>query len=158
MNYDNDVLEGGLSLNQNGVLAMAESAKWGRFLGIIGFVISGLIALTGLGMLLFMSRTVDNSLPSGGPELGAIGKFGAAGLSIFYLILAGIGFLLSTQCYKFSQRINAALATQNSIELNLGLDHLRKLFRIYGIIVLVYLGILLLAIIGTIIGMGAGAV
>lgn len=154
MNQRENLLSDGLSINQTGFDALAESAKWGRFLGIIGFIFSGLIAFTAFGMLLFMTRSVDGELPGTSPDLAMLGKFGTAGLGIFYFILAGIGFLLSFQCYRFSKKINTGLEQQNSLELNAGLYHLRQLFRIYGIIVVIYLTIVLLAIVGTMIGLG----
>jgi hypothetical protein len=54
--------------------------------------------------------------------------------------------------YKFGNKTQLGLKTNDQTTMNTGLANLKILFRIYGIIVIIYLGFVALALLFSIIG------
>lgn len=123
---------------------LKETAKWGKFLGLLGFVLSGLLALAGI----FAGSMITTLMERSGSTAGPVG---AGTLTMIYIIGALIYFFMSLYLYRFAVKMQAALNTTNQETFNESLSNLRMLYRMMGIIMIVYLSILALAMIGGII-------
>jgi uncharacterized membrane protein len=125
---------------------LAETAKWAKFLAIVGFVICGFIVLMALFAGTFLGMMSGSNVPQG--------MISTALLSSIYGIIAVIYFVLCLYLLRFANKMKAALQVSDQENFNLALHNLKLVYRITGIIVIVYLAFLVLALI---FGIGAAA-
>ncbi|MEQ8904774.1 hypothetical protein [Ekhidna sp.] len=76
---------------------LLETAKWGKFLGIVGFVMSGLIILMALVFIGGMGRSMEVY-----PGLGS-------GIGFFYILASLLYIFPSLYVYRFSAHIKAGI-------------------------------------------------
>jgi magnesium-transporting ATPase (P-type) len=112
-----------------------ETAKWGKFLGIIGFIGVGLMVLVGLGMGLFMDRS-RSGMP---PMTGMPGQFGGMFFTVLYLLMAVLYYFPSMYVYQFATKAKIALLGNNETELTLAFSRLKSFFKFWGILMVVAL-------------------
>ena len=124
---------------------LKEAAMWAKLLGIVGIVISVIFAVLALFAGTFMETM------SGGVGLGA--GMGVM-ISVVYLIAAGINFALALFMFRFGTKMKVALQTIDQENFNNSLYNLKLLYRVAGILVIIYLAFLVLALV---IGVGAAA-
>ena len=131
---------------------LSETAKWARFLAIVGFIITGLIVLAGIFFSTFfgyLMRSTGNDL---GGSLGAMGGAMTAVASTFYILIALFYFFPCLFLFRFANRMRTALASNSQQDLNTSFQNLKSLFKFVGILTVVFLAIYALAIIFGIIG------
>ena len=109
--------------------ALRKTKPWVRFLGILGFVMVGLILLAAIGMLgvaLFMGTTS-----------GADGYM-LAGLSVLYLAMAVLYIFPARYLYRYASAIETALKSPSkSLPIEQALQHQKSFWKFAGIITLV---------------------
>jgi len=130
---------------------LRESAKWGKFLAIVGFVMCGFIAIMALfaGSIISMFSGFPASEELGG---GAMAGFGAM-ITVLYLLLAVLYFFPSLYLYRFSTKVQEALRTNDQETLTYAFENHKSLYKFWGIFTAIFLGFYaLLFLIG---GMGA---
>ena len=115
---------------------LMETAKWGKFLAIVGYVVMGLLVLLAIVMMFAMS-VVSQFAQS---------KFPLWMLGLVYILLAGIYYIPVTYLYKFSVQMQKAIQMQNEGLLTSGFQNLKSLFKFKGIFTIVMLAIYVLAI------------
>ena len=129
--------------------------KWTYFLSILGFIFCGLIALFALffSTALASIRDYSSEFASSSPiPVGATGF-----ISVFYLLIAVICFILYLYLYRFSVRLKSALNNNDSILLEAGLKHFKSYWQLTGILTIVVLGFYFIAVLLVIIGVSVGA-
>lgn len=138
-----------LQVDQQSERFLSETARWGRFLSITGFVFCGLMVLIGIFAGSFFQQTA-------GAQMGALGALGMGSFffTILYLVMAAIAVIPCLHLYNFSGKMKVALATQDQSTLNQSFKHLKSCFRFYGILTLIVIGFYALALI---FGLIAGA-
>lgn len=122
---------------------LKETAMWARFLAIVGLVLSiliGILALFAGSILAGMSREFGNST--------ADAAIGSGIVTIIYLLVAALYFFISLYLFRFAGRMKLALLTTDQENFQSSLHNLKLVYRIMGIIMIVYLGILALVLIG----------
>lgn len=124
---------GGSVLNTEIKSYLAETAKWGYFLSIVGFIGIGLMVLAGLFMGTFLS--------SFGAAAGTMGLISPMFITVLYLVLAGLYFFPVLYLYKFSTQMKVALRSDNESELTSAFQNLKSLYKFMGILTAVILGI-----------------
>lgn len=118
---------------------LKESAKWAKFLGIVGFIYLGMviILLVGFGSVLSMflgGGTLDNEAATG------------YGILFFYLVmLFTMVFFPSYFNYLFGRKMLSALENKDTAEINESFKKLKSSYKFWGIVTLVYL---ILSVIG----------
>lgn len=127
---------------------LKESAMWAKFLGILGFVFSGLILIASF----FIASFIESSRGFSRYDRD-MAAFGAGFITVLYILIAGILFMVSLFVFRFAVKMKAALAATDQQSLNDSFKNLKFLFRFYGIIAVIYLLFVVLAIIGG--GLGA---
>lgn len=142
---DNNVKSTELSLNSKINNFLLETAKWAKFLAIVGFVFLGLLVLGALFMI--GAGASVSRLP------------GLAGVPI----LVGVTYLLMALLYYFPTRylynfaVKMKMAIQNSQQNNLedAFENLKSLFKFTGIFTIVILSIYVLIFLLGLIGLAA---
>ncbi|HYH14004.1 MAG TPA: DUF5362 family protein [Flavisolibacter sp.] len=125
---------------------LSETARWARFLSIIGFIFLGIMILAGVSLSLFVGRPLDT--------YGGSSVFDAfsVGMAFFYLILAVLWFFPLLFLFRFATRMKTALNSNDQNALNIALQNLKICFRYVGVITIIVLALYALAIVFAIVG------
>jgi uncharacterized membrane protein YkgB len=129
------------------------ATPWLRLVGILGFISSGLVALTGFSILSFISivNRVWTEVPGFESFNGASGDV----FNVFMVVLSvGAGVLLffpSFYVFRFGEKIRSYLKTGADEELELAFRNNKSLWTFAGILGIVQLAFFPLLIIGSII-------
>ncbi|MBN8835283.1 MAG: hypothetical protein J0H76_12985 [Sphingobacteriales bacterium] len=151
MEQNQNLLNNELTIDPVAYAHLKETAMWARFLGILGFIMSGFVFL----FALFAGSILSRVQQSAGPYAGAENPFlsmGTGFITVLYIVLAIISFVFSYLVYQFGNRTKKGLLNTDQDNLNSGFSNLKILFRIYGIIVIIYLAFIALALLFGIIG------
>ena len=125
-----------LQLDHEGMGFLAETAKWAKFLAIVGFVFSGLIVI----MAFFIGNLLSSLAPLGGVYMSSFGVLG----TVIYLIVAALIFFPNLFLFNFSRKMQAALRNTDQTSLNASLGSLKSKYKFMGILTIVILSIYLL--------------
>jgi hypothetical protein len=129
-----------------------ETAKWTKFLSIVGFIFSGLMVIAAFGVGAVMS-SVGNEL---GPGLNMLGKMGGGFFTVLYLVFALFYFYPSLLLFKYANAAKAAILFSDQASLSIAMSKMKSLFKFWGIFTIIIIGFYALAIV--IVGIvGAGA-
>ncbi len=132
----------GLSVDETSKAYLLDTARWTKFLSVVGFILLGLLIIVGFFTSFF--------LRSYSSQMGA--SFSSGILVVVYAVIAVLYFFPTYYLFKFSVQIKAALLTGSQDVFNSALSYLRSAFRFIGIIMLIILGIYALIFIIGIIG------
>ena len=145
METNQSLLNTELQIDSTAHAHLSETAKWGTFLSIVGFILSGLIAIVAL-----FAGTILSSLQS---DFGGGSSIAGAGMvTVIYLLIAALYFFMSLFLFRFASKMKQALFSSDQDSLNNSLLYLKNLYRMMGILTIVYLAFMVLALV---IGIGA---
>ena len=152
-----DVLDDGaqydvLQLTAESRMYLAETAKWSKFLAIVGFVMMGFMVILGL----FFGSIMGGMMDSLGEDAGPLGAMGGM-MGFFYVIMALIYFFPCYYLLKFANQTKAALASNDSYTLTEALKNHKSVYKFWGIFMIIILGFYALAFVVAIIGGAASA-
>lgn len=143
-----------LSLDLESIDHLTETARWGKFLAVAGFVMCGLMVVMSFAVGAIVSSTLFSSFPRSANQVGpnVFGFFGGAMIVGIYSIFAMVYFFPCLFLYKFSVRMRAALLTNEQVKLNQSLKAQKYLFRYVGIVTIVglALGVVEIVIVGAV--------
>ncbi len=124
-----------------------DMAKWANFLAIVGFVFAGFMIIGA-----FTVGAAIGANPEMAKMVGAMGSLGSFGFTAVYLVFAFAIFYPSILLFKYATKakIGVLYAEQASLEEAIG--KIRLLFKYWGIIVILFLGLYLFIILSTIAG------
>jgi hypothetical protein len=127
---------------------LAETARWAKFLSIIGFIGCGLIVLIGLffGSIFSMMMPGYRTYPYDDYSRSAVSGISAT-VAIFYILAAVINFFPVLFLYRFATKMKAALAANDQEALNTSFQNLKACLRFIGIITIILLAIWVLALV-----------
>ncbi len=108
---------------------LQESAKWSKFMAIVGFVGIGLMVLVSLFMAIGFSSMGTANMP----EL----PFSMSVFSIIYVLFAAIYFFPVYYLYQYATKTSAALNSKNKQLLTDGLENLKSHHKFLGIFTLI---------------------
>ncbi|HET6254884.1 MAG TPA: hypothetical protein VFE32_12460 [Puia sp.] len=141
-----------LTLDHESIDHLTETARWGKFLAIVGFVGCGIIVIAAffIGSLLSASLLANSNMPVEPPVAKAISTLGGVFIGAVYFVFAAIYFFPCLFLYNFSVRMKAAINTNDQVKLNQSLKAQKFLFRYVGILTLigVVLGVIEMVIFG----------
>ena len=140
---DNDA--GIPQLTSVSVIYLHKAAKWGKFISLLGFIMTSLMIVAGILMSLVLNSDHTNSMvPLNSP-------FSPKVLSIFYVSIAAIFLVPVSFLHAFSNNAIKAVNRGNTKNMTTSLRNLENLFVFLGISILVILVFytLLLLIAGT---------
>jgi hypothetical protein len=141
-----------LHIDNESTAYLGETAKWTKFLSILGFVFCGLLIIVGI-----FFGSIIGTLFSGGfrgvdpAGTAAARSFGGI-FAVIYIVIALLYFFPCLYLYNFSTKMQVALRSNDQEQLATSFKNLKSCFKFLGIFTLVILGIYLLAFIIGIIG------
>lgn len=126
---------------------LTEAAKWAKFLSIIGFIICGMLVLTGI-----FSGSFFAAISQMDSELDSIGSLGAGFFSIWFIIMALLYFFPSLYLYNFASKMQTALRNNDQISLNTSFKNLKSCLKFWGVFLIIILCFYALAMIFAMLG------
>jgi hypothetical protein len=131
-------------LTSKSVIYLLKAAKWGKFLAILGFIVSGLLIAGGIIMSFVLNMVSEEMVPLNIP-------FSPKILSLIYIIIAGIFLIPVIFLNSFSNNAIKAVNLSSTEKMTTSLKSLKNLFVFVGIstVVLLALYTIILIVVGT---------
>lgn len=108
MEFNENVLSSNLQVDDIASAHLRETAKWAKFLSILGFILSACLVVFGL----FAGSILTNFSKMGDPGGAGAGIIGAGMLSVIYIVIAAIYIMLSLYLYRFATKMLATFITR----------------------------------------------
>jgi len=112
---------------------LTETAKWAKFIAIVGFVFLGLMVLIAIGMYSFMGALASELSSTGMPFFPGL-------FSFIYLVMAGIMFFPILYLYRFASNMQVALRNNDETALTDSFRYLKSHYKFYGMFMAITLG------------------
>mgnify|MGYP005990204839 CR=1 FL=1 len=136
-----------LTINNQSISFLKETAKWTNFLAIMGFIGIGLIVI-----LAFFMGAVFSSLPNADAMPFDAGPV----MTITYLLMGALYFFPVLYLYRFADNMKKALANKDENILTEAFKNLKSHYKFVGILTIIMLAFYALAILlGLIVGLAA---
>ena len=127
---------------------LTESARWGKFLAIIGFVLCGIMVIIAFFIPMFLFRLPPyNNLPA------AYTTSMQTGLTFIYLLIGVLFFFPCFYLYKFSVKMQVALKSISQENFDESFMNLKSIFKFYGIMTIIFLSFYALIFVIAMIGL-----
>jgi uncharacterized protein DUF5362 len=132
----------GLTIDTDSKSHLAESARWAKFLAIVGFVVCGLVVLIGIfaGSIIASFTNLNRDFGDSAADTSGLGVV----LAIMYIGFAVLYFFPCLFLFRHANYMKNALATNNQETLNKSFQNLKVMFRYVGILTIIVLSIYLL--------------
>jgi len=131
-----DLLNNDLQVSASAQSFLSDSARWGKFLAIIGFIFCGFMVV----IAFFIPALIMNFPPYNTMASGLSASI-TAGMTVVYLLLALLFFFPCLYLFKFSVKMQASLNSMSQENFEESLKNLKSMFRFYGICTIVMLSI-----------------
>lgn len=145
-----------LTLSENSKAYLLETAKWGKFLAILGFVMCGLIAIVA-----FSAGTIMSIVSASQSGLGAPGGQAIAGMgglvTVIYLGIAVLYFFPNFYLFKFSSQVKNAILDSDNDSLETALSNLKSVYKFKGIMTAIVVGFYALILVFALLAGGIGS-
>lgn len=136
-----------LAIDQESHSHLAETARWAKFLAIVGFVTCGLIAIMAFVIGPYLSSTAFAAFPGNG-----LGAAAGALITALYLAIAVAYFFPCLFLFHFSVRLKAALRDNDQVKLTSSLKAQKTLFKYVGIMTIIILSLYALVLVIAVVG------
>lgn len=133
-----------LAFDYEAIQHLTETARWGKFLAVVGFVSCGLIVLSSFLVWGLLASQLFSRVPPDaavGTDFRAVGMMVGPMVVFLYVIFAGVIFFPCLFLYNFSTRLRKALRINDQVLLNRALKNQKILFRYMGIATIIVLSI-----------------
>lgn len=135
-------------LNKLAAREIYRAAGWGKFISVVGFVISAIIIFVGLVINKIISYAAAFN-----PQLAVMPGWW---FTIFYILIGILYFFPSLFLYRFSAKSKKALLENNENILAFSFSGLRLCLQFIGVVTLIFLILYVLVIMGLLIGSALG--
>ena len=129
-----DLLSNDLQVTPQGQSYLAECAKWGKFLAIMGFICCGIMIVIAFFLPVLMTQLPPYNTMSTAYSAGV-----KIGMTIVYLLISLLFFFPCFYLYKFSVKMQAALKTVSQENFDEALMNMKSIFKFYGIFTIIIL-------------------
>lgn len=152
--YQNNQEDKQQYLSDNGMRNIwGETARWGKFVSIVGFILSGFMLLSTLALPSALKTLQAAGDPQLSQELAGV----STGFMMFFMILSILLILVpSVFLWRFSTNMLMALGTDNYDLLKSSFGNLRRMIKFVGILTAVLVALWVLAVVGSLIGTAIG--
>ncbi len=137
-----DLLNNDLQVSPVAQSYLTESAKWGKFLSIVGFILCGLMVV-----IAFIIPSLMVKVP---PYNGMSESFSGTmrmWMTVIYLLFAALFFFPCLYLNRFSVKMQAAAKAVSQENFEESLMNLKSMFKFYGIFTIIMLSLYALAFI-----------
>lgn len=131
-----------LIINHEGKAYLITTAKWSNFIAIAGFIMVGVMIVSGISSLLL--SPVANEYRDF--EIFQYSQVAAISIGLTNIISAVILFFPYLYLYLFSQKTKLGMKSNDQDSLNEGLKNLKRMSKFVGILTIILLAITLLLI------------
>ena len=138
-----------LSLEENAITVLKETAKWTKFLSILGFI--------GIGILVILAIVMGAIMESSAGYGAAMGGLSGGLVTVVYLVMAALYFFPILYLFKFSIKLKQALLSNNSAKLSDAFLNLKSHYKFLGIMAIITLSLYLIFIMIAVISAVANA-
>lgn len=114
---------------------LAEIAKWGKFVGIVGFVLCGILLLVSVAVV-FLGGEIGKQLTAMGQPAGAVNST----TGIVYAVIAVLYYFPAKHLYDFSVYMKQAVQYNDQESIDYSFDRLRAFFKFIGIVAIIAIG------------------
>jgi len=142
-----DQATGHFKLNSISIEYMRETAKWARFLSIVGFVMVGLIVLGGV----FAGTFMGSMMAAAGSPIGGVG------IALLYIGMAALYFFPTLYLFRYSKNTKQAIETNSEDLLTEGVGNMKSVFKFWGIFMAIILAFYAVILVFSIVGGGLAA-
>jgi len=153
-NFDQTEQPSNLEINRIAKDYLYETAKWGKFLGIMGFIVTGLMIVFGI-FYSFILSSVPNVSNDGFYQVGYLLGYGL-GFTLVYILAAVLYFFPALYLFRYSSKLKIAIQTSNSQELVNAFSNQKSLYKYSGIFTIIVLGFYALALLIMLAGLAIG--
>jgi ABC-type multidrug transport system fused ATPase/permease subunit len=121
---------------------LLETARWARFLAIIGMICLALLVVFGLFYSIWIGSAIDRLQTQMSFQTQPGYNRGlAAGSALMFVVMAVIGFFPLLYMLRFASQMKIALYGNDQENLNSSFGNLKRYFRYFGVITLIGMGI-----------------
>jgi uncharacterized membrane protein (DUF485 family) len=133
-----------LQVDQQSISYLGETARWAKFLSIVGFVVCGIMIVFALffGSIMSTISRIGSGSDSFSSAMGV--GYSSYALTGVYIIIALLYFFPCLYLFNFSSKMQMALRNNDQINLNAALGNLKSCFKFVGILTIVVLSFYLL--------------
>ena len=142
MDTNNNISLFELQIDHESTIYLTESAKWAKFLAMLGFIWCGILILLGFSTMATKMSSFS----------GAYGTGYAIGVSVVYMGMAVVYFFPCLYAYNFARKVQQALQNNDQTQLNASFRNLRSAFRYLGIAAIVGLALLVVIVLFNLFG------
>lgn len=132
---------------------LLETARWARFLAIVGFVFLVLAALVGVYSAVMVNRYEADYREMGGPGSANMLGSAGAGVAVMYMIMALIWFFPLLFTLRFANTMRNALQSNNQELLSTSFQNLKVCYRYLGIVTAIFLVMIALSLLFGVMGL-----
>lgn len=125
----------GLELNSDIRAYLLETAKWAKFISIVGFVMAGFMIIGALSFGVMLGSVIGSGMEGG---MGAASM--SSMFSVIYIVFALIFVIPVYFLFRFSQKMLAALKHDDDIDLTESFKNLKSHYKFVGIYFIIMLG------------------
>lgn len=118
---------------------LMQTAKWSKFLSIVGFIVAGLMAVAG-----FFMGAVFSSMADIAEQFKMLGSIGGVVVGIVYLIFAVIYAIPNYYRLVFANKTILALQTNDQVALTEAFSKLKSFNKFWGILTIVIISLYVL--------------
>jgi hypothetical protein len=148
METNQNLLNEDLQIDDTSRSYLGETAKWASFLAIVGFIGSVIIVILAFVLVSSLDRL------EGYGSYSRYNGMAATTIMIVYIIIGVILFFLSLYLYRFADKMKTALQTADQGELNQSFMNLKSLYKMMGILTIIYLSFIVLGLLISVAGGG----
>ena len=148
------------ALTETMLIYLKGASPWLRFIGVLGFIGAGLMALWGVSSFAFfpLMKQAWDEIPGLGRQFsGVFGAVFGGGMAVLCIGGGVLIFIPSLFVYRFGERIRSYLRAGTDQDLELAFKNNKSLWKYIGIICIINLAFIPLAIIGGIIAIVVSA-
>lgn len=151
MEPKNDLLQNDLILDNASAANLKEMAMWGKFLGIVGFIYTVVIAVLSVLFGFFFQQIMPKVPMNNGAAVVA----GGIVFGVVYFVMAVIIFFVSLYLFRFGIHAQAAFKANDQQRLAESFSNLKSYFRFMGVIMVISLIMTGLAVIAVLVSVAA---
>jgi ABC-type dipeptide/oligopeptide/nickel transport system permease component len=129
-----------LQIDQQSISYLGETARWAKFLSIVGFIMCGLMIVLALfagTLMATLSRFRSNDALQGMAVM-------ENAFPLIYIVVALLYFLPCLYLFNFAGKMQTALHDNDQISLNASFGQLKSCFKFVGILTIVVLSFYIL--------------
>jgi ABC-type multidrug transport system fused ATPase/permease subunit len=131
-----------LSIDPETKVHLLETARWARFLAIVGMICLGLLVLFGVVYSIWISSAINRlQTQMSFPSQTTYDRGLAVGSTFMFVVMAVVGFFPLLYMLRFASQMRIALYGNDQENLNSSFRNLKRYFRYFGVITLVGMGI-----------------